>query len=1085
MQGLDRHARHEPELNQDVVTAFPVIEAVGAAGARRLRDDGAPRPPARRRPTSDYDASARRSGSSSPISASPPSRARTASTSSCARSRAPSRSPASRSGSSPATTRCSATQTTDANGHAASIPASRAARAAWRRASSSRRRRRAITASSTSAARLRPDRPRRRRAAPRPAPSTPIVYTERGVYRSGETVYLTALLRDAKGAAVAGLPLTLVVEAPRRRRVPPRRVEDQGLGGRALVAAAALRRRCAAPGGSRPIADPKGPAIGETRLPGRGLRAGAPRRDAVAEGAGAAPGRAGRDRRRRRAISTARRAPASTVTGDVVVQAAGDARHPGLDGYARRPRRRAVEAVHDRDRASAAPTDAARRASRAVPVPTLAAPPAARGRDHARASARTGGRAVERCVTLPILPDGPGDRRAQAASATTSRRRHRDLRRRLAPPDGERLAAPGVAWTPLPRRAALPMVQHRRPLGLRAGQVDAPRRRRPRSTSTADDAGPHRGAGRLGPLPPRGRAPTASTPRRPASPSRSAGRATETADTPDLLDVTLDKAAYAAGETMQAAPRRRASPARRRRGRRRPAARLARRRRRRPTAPPSTSRSRPNGAPAPTSSRSRTGRSTARRSACPAARSALAWFEVDRERARARRRARRRRRRCARAGRCAFRSGSPALQPGEEAYVTVAAVDVGILNLTRYERPIRSSTSSASGSSATEIRDLYGFLIDGMQGTRGAIRSGGDAAAAASQGTPPTEEPLARYSGVVEVGPDGTATVDLRHPGLQRHRPRHGDRPGRSDRVGQRQRGRDRPRSRRARRHAAALPRRRRPLALPRRRSTTSRAPAGDYTSTSTSTARWSSPADALRRPSARAGARSAGSPSRSPAAGRRRLRRRRRDAAPAPDVEVAAEPSRSRVAARRPPASCAAPCGRWRPARASPSRATSSPTSCPAPARCRSRSSPLAALDVPALLQALDRYPYGCTEQTVSRALPLLYVNELARDEALALDAEARRARARRDRARARPPGLQRLVRPVGRRRRRPLARRLRHRLPDPGARARLRGAAAAPSTSRSTGCATASPTPTTSRQRRRGHRLRALRAGPQRPRR
>ena len=40
---------------------------------------------------------------------------------------------------------------------------------------------------------------------------------------------------------------------------------------------------------------------------------------------------------------------------------------------------------------------------------------------------------------------------------------------------------------------------------------------------------------------------------------------------------------------------------------------------------------------------------------------------------------------------------------------------------------------------------------------------------------------------------------------------------------------------------------------------------------------------------------------------------------------------------------------------------------------------SPLAALDVPGLLQALDRYPYGCSEQIVSRAMPLLYVNRLA----------------------------------------------------------------------------------------------------------
>jgi uncharacterized protein YfaS (alpha-2-macroglobulin family) len=44
-------------------------------------------------------------------------------------------------------------------------------------------------------------------------------------------------------------------------------------------------------------------------------------------------------------------------------------------------------------------------------------------------------------------------------------------------------------------------------------------------------------------------------------------------------------------------------------------------------------------------------------------------------------------------------------------------------------------------------------------------------------------------------------------------------------------------------------------------------------------------------------------------------------------------------------------------------------------------------ALDAAALLKALDRYPFGCSEQLVSRALPLLYVNELASAAHLALD--------------------------------------------------------------------------------------------------
>jgi uncharacterized protein YfaS (alpha-2-macroglobulin family) len=47
----------------------------------------------------------------------------------------------------------------------------------------------------------------------------------------------------------------------------------------------------------------------------------------------------------------------------------------------------------------------------------------------------------------------------------------------------------------------------------------------------------------------------------------------------------------------------------------------------------------------------------------------------------------------------------------------------------------------------------------------------------------------------------------------------------------------------------------------------------------------------------------------------------------------------------------------------------------------------PSSALDAATLLKALDRYPFGCTEQITSRALPLLYVNDLANAAQLALD--------------------------------------------------------------------------------------------------
>ena len=99
------------------------------------------------------------------------------------------------------------------------------------------------------------------------------------------------------------------------------------------------------------------------------------------------------------------------------------------------------------------------------------------------------------------------------------------------------------------------------------------------------------------------------------------------------------------------------------------------------------------------------------------------------------------------------------LTAGEEARIVVAAVDVGILNLTNYRPPAPDDHYLGQRRLAAELRDLYGQLIDGMQGTRGQIRSGGDIAAAELQGSPPAQKPLALYSGVVTVKPDGTAEI--------------------------------------------------------------------------------------------------------------------------------------------------------------------------------------------------------------------------------------------------------------------------------------------------------------------------------------
>src|SRR6185295_7001314 len=104
------------------------------------------------------------------------------------------------------------------------------------------------------------------------------------------------------------------------------------------------------------------------------------------------------------------------------------------------------------------------------------------------------------------------------------------------------------------------------------------------------------------------------------------------------------------------------------------------------------------------------------------------------------------------------------LAPGAEAYVTVAAVDVGILNLTNYKPPAPDDYYFGQRRLTAEVRDLYGQLIDGMQGTRGQIRTGGDASGAELNGSPPVQKPLALYSGLVTVGADGVANVSFDIP---------------------------------------------------------------------------------------------------------------------------------------------------------------------------------------------------------------------------------------------------------------------------------------------------------------------------------
>ncbi|MBU6247335.1 MAG: alpha-2-macroglobulin family protein [Xanthomonadaceae bacterium] len=63
---------------------------------------------------------------------------------------------------------------------------------------------------------------------------------------------------------------------------------------------------------------------------------------------------------------------------------------------------------------------------------------------------------------------------------------------------------------------------------------------------------------------------------------------------------------------------------------------------------------------------------------------------------------------------------------GKEGYVTLSAVDQGVINITDYPVPDAWSWMFAKRALATEAYDLYGRLIEAMDGDTGRLRYGGD-----------------------------------------------------------------------------------------------------------------------------------------------------------------------------------------------------------------------------------------------------------------------------------------------------------------------------------------------------------------------
>lgn len=109
---------------------------------------------------------------------------------------------------------------------------------------------------------------------------------------------------------------------------------------------------------------------------------------------------------------------------------------------------------------------------------------------------------------------------------------------------------------------------------------------------------------------------------------------------------------------------------------------------------------------------------------------------------------------------------APALA-GKKAYVTVSAVDVGILNITRFQRPDANAWFFAQRALGVDAYDLYARIIESFDGATARLRYGGDMALGPlPQARRPTAKVLTvdLFSGVVALDAKGDAKVALKMP---------------------------------------------------------------------------------------------------------------------------------------------------------------------------------------------------------------------------------------------------------------------------------------------------------------------------------
>ncbi|GAA0786443.1 alpha-2-macroglobulin family protein [Marinobacterium sediminicola] len=101
----------------------------------------------------------------------------------------------------------------------------------------------------------------------------------------------------------------------------------------------------------------------------------------------------------------------------------------------------------------------------------------------------------------------------------------------------------------------------------------------------------------------------------------------------------------------------------------------------------------------------------------------------------------------------------------DKVMVTLAAVDVGVLSITDFNTPDPLDWFFKPGAYPVEVRDNYSDLIDAEAGDMAHLRFGGDADLSRGGAQPPTDvQILSLFSGAVSVDSDGRASIPLALP---------------------------------------------------------------------------------------------------------------------------------------------------------------------------------------------------------------------------------------------------------------------------------------------------------------------------------